>query len=62
MKGDGIEAEFEGVRERGLILETGEGIGGDETRVGDLIVAGPRARLKVAGGERDRLGLGWRWG
>lgn len=40
LKGDGIEAEFE--RSKGKRIETGdrEGVGGDETRVGDLIVFG----------------------
>ena len=57
LKGDEIEAEFE--RSKGKRIETGdrEGVGGDETRAGDLIVFG---RGKVEGGRwrKGQIGAG----
>lgn len=60
LKGDGIEAEFEG--SKGKRIDTGDR-GGHwrEMRpelVDLILLLDHGARLKVAGGERDRLGLG----
>lgn len=57
MKGDGIEAEFEG--SKGKRFETGdrEGIG-DETRVADLIVMGPRGKVEGGRWRKGQTGAG----
>lgn len=58
LKGDGIEAEFEG--SKGKRIDTGdrEGIGGDETRVGDLIVVGPRGKVEGGRWRKGQIGAG----